>query len=1111
MRKILLLFILLLSISSYGQYPDVPWLQPENGTASKQLSYPEMLARFQKFAENVDMSKKGNGIKPFERWRSLWEPYFYRKGGFHPIQDIDRAFAKKKAMSSQNKRQLANWTSVGPSIVDRNNHLPGKGRVNFVMIDPTDSNIMYVGAPAGGIWKTTDKGQTWTPLTDDLPQIGVSAIALSNQNNNIIFIGTGDDDAKDTYSRGVYKSVDGGDNWEAIGPDSLPETAVIYEIIVGAENDNTLWVATSNGLYKTIDGGNNWIRSLQGNIKSMKRHPVNSSIIYAASTNTFYRSTDGGDNFSSINVGFTDNPQRIEIEVTPASTDRVYLAAVKSDGGFGGVYISNNQGQNFTKTAENDNFFANNNQSWYDFAFAVSDTDPNTLFIGVINLSRSTDGGNNIANINAWNNYTPNYTHADIHFLRYYNGVLAAGTDGGIYLSEDDGDTFTDYNEDLVISQFYKISTSLTDNYQIYGGLQDNGGFSRKDLIWRIYHGGDGMENAMKNNEPNVGYSFIYYGQSLSITTDGGITVSSGASQPAGEKGNWVTPLDMAADGTLYSGFKKIYKLNNGVWEAVTTNSFFSNIDALECDPLNPDIIYVAEGTKLYRSTDRGQTLVEIGSSLYAISSIAVNPFDNKIWFTADEMIYESSDNGSTWNNITSNFPGEHINVIKWHPFSTDNSIYLGTDLGVYYKNDGSTDWQVFSDGLPNVPVRDLEINFEQGIITAGTFGRGIWEAAIPVTQPENDLAIIDIVTGSGNPFTCTTNASILVKVKNKGSNNVNGFQLNYDINAANGSIDYTQNIAPGETVDIELPQQNWEYKKYEVKAEVNFNNEQFIQNNTYQNYFLVNKTDNLNFETSFESIFTDPLLHYREVGDDLWEIAKPAGFKLKQAGDGEYAYCTNAGGNYEDLNKDYLVTPCFDMTQVLNPSISFKLAFDIEENWDAFYVQYSTDYGKTWQVLGTANDPNWYNSDFEQSECIGSQWTGTNVDMLTYSHDLSFLANETHVMFRFVMASDPSVTGEGVVLDDLIISGTASINNDEIANSIMLYPNPAKDSFLLKWKNMLVKSIEIISLDGKQLLSVSPENSTQYIFNIGSLPKGMYLVKIHSDKGMGIKKLIIN
>ncbi len=1112
MKKTLLLFVFILTIGSYSQYPEVPWLQQQDGKYAKPMNFNYIMKRLEQFKESVDMSKKGNGIKPFERWRSLWEPYFYRKGGFHPVQDIDNAFAKKQQLAAKRADLQSNWTSLGPTVIDRNNRLPGKGRVNFVLIDPTDSNIMYIGAPAGGIWKTTDKGQTWTPLADHLPQIGVSAIALSHQDHNKIFIGTGDDDAKDTYTRGVFRSTDGGVTWNHLGPGQLNDTDVIYEIIVNPENDDVLWVATSNGLYKTTDGGVNWTRTLQGNIKSMKKHPVSHSILYAATNSQFYRSTDGGDTFSSVNVNFGNVPLRIEVETTPAAPDKVYLAAVKNDGGFGGVYVSNDQGQTFSRTAETDNFFANNNQSWYDFAFAVSDTDPNLLFIGVINLSRSTDGGDNIANINRWDFYTPNYTHADIHFLRYYNGVLACGSDGGIYLSEDNGESFTDYNEGLAISQLYKISTSLTNNYQIYGGLQDNGGFSRKDLKWRIYHGGDGMENAMNNNEPNVGYSFIYYGQQLNITTDGGITVNSGADQPAGEKGNWVTPLDMGADGVLYSGFKKLYKLENGVWQAVTNTAFTGNIDVLECDPLNPDIIYVAEGSKIYKSTNKGVSFTEIGSSFQSITSITVNPFDNKVWFTTDNWIYESSDNGSNWTVITGNYPGEHINVIKWHPFSTDNTLYLGSDLGVYYKNDSSADWQVFSTNLPNVPVRDLEVNFEQGILTAGTFGRGVWETNVPVTKPENDLAVIDIASATGHPYLCEETNGFIAKIKNKGNNAINGFQLKYLINGTSSTIDYNQAVQAGEVVEIELPQQNWELKKYEVNAEVLVDNESFIQNNVYKNFFLFDINANLNFETSFESIFTDKLLHYREVGTDVWEMAQPSGFTLKNTGSGTKAYCTNAGGNYDDLSKDYLLTPCFDMTQVINPAISFKLAFDIEENWDAFYVQYSTDYGQTWEILGTADDPNWYNSDFEQSECLGRQWTGTNPDMLLYSHDLSFLANETHVMFRFVMASDPSVNQEGVVLDDLKITGTAGVIDERISNAIMLYPNPAKNTIHLKWDDEVnVSGIEIMSLDGKQLTISRPENVSQYIIDISHLPTGMYLVKISTDKGSGMKKLIVN
>ncbi len=1112
MKKVVLTLLIFISIvqSSFSQgIPDVPW-KPKQIKGNSKMIFKQLMQNFESYKNSFDYTQKGSGIKPFERWRSLWQPYFYRKDGFRPIKDIDDAFNKKQRLRLSTNDN-SNWYSIGPSVVDRNGSTPGIGRVNFILIDPTNDQIMYVGAPAGGIWKSTNGGADWTPLTDQLPQIGVSAIALSPVDHNTIYIGTGDDDASDSYSRGVYKSTDGGQTWNPIGPNFNSDFEKITEIIVHPTQPNTIYVASSNGLYKTTNGGNNWNRVLNENIKEMRMHPTNPNYIYAVTETHFYRSSNGGANFSMGNINYGYSRSRMLLEVTPAAPNKVYVLAAKGDGSFGGLYISNDSGANFTKTQQSSNFFASNRQVWYDFALAVSDTDPNKIFVGNLNLSRSTDGGNTIANINDWASYTANYTHADIHFIRYYNGKLVVGSDGGIFVSTDDGDNFTAYNNNLEISMFYRISTAKTQNYQIYGGLQDNGGFARKDMQWRIYHGGDGMDNAIDNNNPSKGYGFIYYGQSMSITNDGGISVSNGVPGPQNEHGNWVTPLEMGADGSLYAGFSKLYKLENYQWVPIS-QSFFDNIDVVRCDPNNPNIIYVSEGSTLYKSTDMGASFNSIANAFSDISSIEINPFDNRVWYATDTQVFESQDNGNTWNNISTNLPGEHINMIKWHKFSPSNSLYLATDLGVYYRDDNSNGWQVFANHLPNTRIKDLEVNNEIGILTAATFGRGLWETTIPQYHPNFDLAVTDIYMPNSLPINCDlNNQQVKVKIKNKGNSTVNSFVLNYEINGNQASINHNTPLSAGQEIEINIPQQAWSVGKYVVKASVVFNNDQQIQNNSKETYFVFNDRKNLNFSSSFENVVNDKLLSYKAVGNSIWEIATPTGSVLNQAGSGTKAYCTNASGNYNNQSLEYLVTPCFDMTQVINPSIQFKLAFDLEQDYDAFYVQYSTDYGQTWSVLGNATDNNWYNSDIVQTACIGSQWTGTNATMQTYSHSLSSVANETHVMFRFVLASDQLVNQEGIVLDDLEISGVSAINNNHLEKNVMLFPNPANHFINIKWNNGLnVSQVSIYNTQGQELLDKNINNQNFIKLNISKLPKSLYLIKLQSDKGEIVKRLLV-
>ena len=148
------------------------------------------------------MNKKGSGYKPFKRWEYHWSHYLQEDGIIASAETLWKAWELKQKMA-KSVNATSNWTPKGPISQSSNS---GQGRINTVMVDPNNANTIYVGAPAGGLWRSTDAGVNWTPLTDDLPQIGVSGIAIDPNNSNIIYISTGDDDAGESYSIGVLKS-----------------------------------------------------------------------------------------------------------------------------------------------------------------------------------------------------------------------------------------------------------------------------------------------------------------------------------------------------------------------------------------------------------------------------------------------------------------------------------------------------------------------------------------------------------------------------------------------------------------------------------------------------------------------------------------------------------------------------------------------------------------------------------------------------------------------------------------------------------------------------------------------------------------------------------------
>ena len=212
---------------------------------------------------------------------------------------------------------------------------------------------MYVGAPAGGIWKSTDAGITYIPLIDHLPQIGVSGIAIDPNNSNIIYIATGDDDAGDSYSVGVWKSTDAGTSWTQTGlnPSNNPGTNRTSEIYINPNDSNVLWVATNTGIYMTTNGGNSWTLSQSGNFRDLKVKPSNPNIIYASTNSQFYRSSNGGNSFNLITTGLPSAAGRMFIDVTQANSNYVYLVAATGGYDYQGVYRSTNSGLSFTQMA----------------------------------------------------------------------------------------------------------------------------------------------------------------------------------------------------------------------------------------------------------------------------------------------------------------------------------------------------------------------------------------------------------------------------------------------------------------------------------------------------------------------------------------------------------------------------------------------------------------------------------------------------------------------------------------------------------------------------------------------------------------------------------------
>jgi len=1158
MKKLLPILIAFLAIHcSYSQFNEVsPWieeLKKNTPVAELQLrnsnqpfTFYEVQEAFNKYWETHDPKVKGSGYKPFKRWEFMVENEVDANGYLPTAQNIWDTWSAKNQMQQNSKAMMAdqsNWSAIGPfTTTGTGSWSTGQARINTVIIDPNNASTWYVGAPAGGIWKSTDSGTTWLPMSDNLPQIGVSGIAIDHNDSNIIYIATGDDDAGDTTSVGVYKSTDGGVNWSQTGLNPSNSPSSMNDIYINPSNSNMLWVATNNGVYKTTDGGTNWnqIPTLTGNVKDIKLKPGDPSIVYAVTTSRFYKSTNGGDTFSMVLSGLPTSSGRLVIDVTPNNSDYVYV--FRSSGSAVSVYRSTNSGSSFLPRTTSISGFSNG-QAWYDLAMGVSSTNAEEVYIGCLNVWKSINGGTSFTKINNWN--SPNgasYTHADIHFLRDYNGTMYCGSDGGVYSSSDGGVNFTNHTSGVQASQFYRVAVAKTNANKMVGGLQDNGGhaFNNGNGNWQNYYGADGMDTAIDPTNENTFYGFIQSGGGPYISTDAGASLSTAVTEP--ESGNWVTPMAINSVGKLFGGYSKLFRLDGTTWTQLA--NLWASCDYLEIAPSNDNIIYAVVDNVLKRSDDTGATFTNVGNALSSnIKGIGVHQTDpNTVWITTSggsRAVYKSTINpadlpGATFNDITSNLnTGEYFTDIVHQGNHTDNPIYLATSLGVYRLDDTSVNWESFVINLPNTIVNDLEINLGDESITAATYGRGVWRSPIPIQALPIDLKLLTINSPNNIDINCTA-ITPEINVKNNGANTINSINITYSVDAVPSVYNWTGTLLATEETIITLPTLSVTRDSHVLDINATVTGDGNTLNNDSSLTFIYNDSGTVNITNTFE-LTTDQLV----TDNTLWERGVPSDALLNSASSGTQVYGTDLNANHPDNTKAHLISQCFDLTELTNPVLRFDMAFDLEENWDIAYTEYSIDQGQNWTVLGTINSqPLWYNSDRTNASsgpaddcqnCPGAQWTGegedthtsggNNATMREYAYDFTInaglgetdLTGETNILFRIVFHSDGGVNEEGVIIDDFVIDGTLGVEDLEIGD-FMLYPNPSTGIFNIVFKEGTTKlNFNVFDVTGKIVYSKQTSQfSNEYQLNLNQLSSGIYFLEVENDTKKITKKLII-
>lgn len=768
---------------------NINWRTP---STNADATFYEIQKEFNDYWENRT-PQKGQSYKVFKRWENYMQPRVYPSGDillpsytYANYMEWFTQYGKAAKAQTEKSAYASNWNLIGPSSGKPSGYDSGVGRIDFVRFHPTDANTMFVGSPDGGLWKTTNGGNSWTTNTDFLPIIGCSDLAIDPNNPSIMYLATGNWE-EDRKSIGILKTTNGGSDWVATSLTWTPlDNYVIRKLIMHPSNSNIMMAVTDGGVFRTTDGWASYSNAYCCNtLYDIEFKPGDPNTVYAVGQD-FLKSTDAGATWNVITTGLPNSGDvsRGLIAVSAANSAYVYAIFGDLDGGFLGCYRSANSGSSFTLRSDYPNILNSDKepyiddpvggQATHDLAIVVSPTDADLVTIGGINQWQSTDGGSNWDILSYWlgndNNYpgegdaAPDYTHADIQSVEYMPGsntVMFATADGGIYKSVNGGTNWTDISGNINVAQQTGIALSATSPDILVTGLQDIGTIMKTGSSWSVINGGDGEDALIdRTNNNNIITSNPYGNYDLSTTGDANRNgINNGL--PEGE---WFSPLaqDPVVATTVYAGGRPaLYKSTNIFsypsynWTAMGTPPGTDNILRFAIAPSNTSIIYAIKIDAVSKSINGGSTWSNMSGTLplgtVMPTSIAVSNTDpNKAWvtfsgYTDGEKVYKTIDGGTSWTNISSGLPNIPVNAIVYRNDDAFDAVYIGADIGVYVYDNSVTSWLPFSTGLPNNHVTDLEIYYPTGKLRASTYGRGSWESDLPSSPLPAELVNFEV------------------------------------------------------------------------------------------------------------------------------------------------------------------------------------------------------------------------------------------------------------------------------------------------------------------------------------------------------------------------------
>jgi photosystem II stability/assembly factor-like uncharacterized protein len=679
---------------------------------------------------------------------------------------------------------------IGPSRMS--------GRISCIDAEKKNPNIVWVGAAGGGVWKSLNQGTTFKSVFDEYTQ-SIGTIAIDQKHPDTVWVGTGEVWVRNSVSAGtgIYRTANGGDKWELRG---LEKSERIGRILIDPDNPDIVYAAAlgalwgdseERGVYKTTDGGKSWIKLLYVNPSTgcadMAMDPDDPQVIYASMWDfrrqayTFrsggpgsglFKTIDGGKTWNKIHNGLpSDTLGRIAVAISPVPPHYVY-ALVESHKS--ALYRSSDKGSSWEKMS--DQTMAGDRPFYYSL-LVPDPIEPERIYKPGTTLWVSSNGGKLFQSPSV----TGGSYHSDTHALWVSpidNRLIYMGTDGGVYISADKGNTWR-FVEDLPVSQFYHVSVDRKEPYNVYGGLQDNGSWTGpsakpggiRNCDWKSIGFGDGFYAYGDPSDLDVIFSQYQGGRMYRINFRTGENKYIKPFPDADYKTlrfNWNTPVVFGRkSGWLYVGAQYIFRSKDKgdsfekISPDLTTNdplrqkqeqSGGLTIDNSTAEnnttvfticesPLDENIIWAGtDDGNVQMTTDGGKSWTKLNSfipelpPLAFISHIDADNYNkNGAWMTVDAhrngdlkpYVFHTEDLGKTWKSISTETIKGFCHVIKQDIINPD-LIYLGTESGLFISFNGGGEWIRFKNKVPPTGVYDMAFQPDKNDLVIATHGRGI-------------------------------------------------------------------------------------------------------------------------------------------------------------------------------------------------------------------------------------------------------------------------------------------------------------------------------------------------------------------------------------------------